>query len=366
MAEKKKRKKSVIGTILKIIAFALAFVILVAGGYVAYVFIAFHRIGDYAVQAEGSPVANAAQTGVEYKIVSYNIGFGAYEVDYDFFMDGGTQSRAVSKERLDANLNNIAAYLKAQNADLYIIQEVDIGSTRSYNLDEREYLTSALENKSYIFGQNYDSPYLFYPVTCPHGASKSGIMTFSFAEVKQAERIELPIETGVSKLLDLDRCYTKSRVSVEGGKDLVIYNFHLSAYTTDGTIATEQLNKVLADMQSEYEAGNYVVGGGDFNKDLLGDMDHPFGDFDIEYTWAQPIPEGTFDGYSISLSAPFDSENKVPSCRNADAPYHAGQFVITIDGFLVSDNVTAVSSAVLDTGFLYSDHNPVEMTFILN
>ena len=32
---------------------------------------------------------------------------------------------------------------------------------------------------------------------------------------------------------------------------------------------------------------------------------------------------------------------------------------------MVTPNVTVESSAVLDTQFTYSDHNPVEMTFTL-
>ncbi len=49
----------------------------------------------------------------------------------------------------------------------------------------------------------------------------------------------------------------------------MLYDLHLSAYTSDGTIATEQLALLLADMQAEYEKGSWCVAGGDFNKDLL-------------------------------------------------------------------------------------------------
>ena len=47
-------------------------------------------------------------------------------------------------------------------------------------------------------------------------------------------------------------------------------------------------------MLAEYEAGNYCVAGGDFNKDLLGNSPEIFGVAAGENdTWAQPIPEGT-------------------------------------------------------------------------
>ena len=118
-------------------------------------------------------------------------------------------------------------------------------------------------------------------------------------------------------------------------------------------------------MQAEYEAGNWCVAGGDFNKDLLGDSSVYFGEADQEYSWAQPIPESVFDGVDITLVAPLDEDDPVPSCRNADGPYHQGQYVLTVDGFLVSANVEVQESQVIETGFAYSDHEPVEMTFVL-
>lgn len=348
--------------VLKILLALLLAVVLVVGGYVAYVFIAYHRIGNQTLtptELDAEPI-NVGQT---YTILSYNVGFGAYESDYGFFMDGGKESRAWSKERLETNLANIRTLVEGRNADLCLIQEVDIDSTRSYGVDERAYF--AFDNKASVFAQNFDSPYLFYPILCPHGIARSGILTLSSFPVTEAERVELPVETGVMKILDLDRCYSKSRVPTSDGKDLVLYNFHLSAYTSDGKIATEQLKLILDDIDAEYAKGNYCIAGGDFNKDILGDSSVYFGKSDIEYTWAQPIPEGTFDGRSARLVAPLDPNDPIPSCRNADGPYKEGQYVLTIDGFLVTPNVTVVSSEVVDTGFAYSDHNPVSMTFRL-
>ena len=347
---------------LKILLIIFLSILLIVGAYVAYVFIAYHRLGDLSLSVEGT--ASYEKLGTEIlHIVSYNIGFGAYESDYGFFMDGGKESRAWSKERLDANLKKISATLSERNADLYIIQEVDIDSTRSYHIDERDYICSSLRGRCCTFAQNYDSPYLFYPLTNPHGASKSGLMTFSKAAISSAERIELPIETGITKLLDLDRCYSKNRIAAEDGKELILYNFHLSAYTSDGTIATEQLKILIKDMEKEYAAGNYCIAGGDFNKDILGDSSVYFGKSDKEYTWAQPLPDGLFDGTHLLLVAPIDELSPVPSCRNADSAYHDGQYVLTIDGFIVSDNVHVESASVIDTKFAYSDHNPVEMFF---
>lgn len=349
----------------KVVLCIVLALVLAVGAYVAYVFIDYHRIGDMELTPEGDAAVTELAAGKRYTVLSYNIGFGAYEDDYGFFMDGGTESWAWSEERLITNVDAIAAFLARQKADFYLLQEVDIDSTRSYHVDERQPIYQALPGMSHVFAQNYDSPFLMYPLTQPHGASRSGLLTFSPATISSARRVELPIENSVMKLVDLDRCYSVSRIPVNGSKELILYNLHLSAYTSDGTIATEQLKLLLADMQAEYEAGNWCVAGGDFNKDLLGDSAVWFGEADQDYSWAQPIPDGIFKGYDITLAAPLDENAPVPSCRNADSAYHEGQYVLTVDGFMVSKNVAVESAEVIDTGFRWSDHNPVKMVFTL-
>ena len=87
----------------------------------------------------------------------------------------------------------------------------------------------------------------------------------------EAVRRSLPLESGLTRLTDLDRCYTVSRLPLANGATLCLYNVHLSAYTSDGSISTEQARLLLADMAAEYAQGNYALAGGDFNKDLPGD-----------------------------------------------------------------------------------------------
>ena len=232
----------------KIVLAAVLALLVVVLGYVAYVFIDYHRIGDQELTVEWNAAATV-ETGKEYGILSYNIGFGAYEDDYSFFMDGGTESRAWSEERLTANIERIGAFLQQQDADLYLLQEVDRDSTRSYHVDEVAMLTAQLPGLGYIWAQNYDSPYLFYPLDQPHGKSVSGLLTLSSFGITEARRVELPIEAGVMKLVDLDRCYSVHRIPAADGRELVLYNVHLSAYTSDGTIAVEQLELLRADMK---------------------------------------------------------------------------------------------------------------------
>lgn len=343
----------------------LAVLLLIVCGYVIYVFADYDRLEDNLTLdiVDNQPtVASASQ---EFTIVTWNLGFGAYSDDYSFFMDGGEQSRAVSAEAVYENLNGALSLLQTLEADFLFLQEIDADATRSYHIDQREVVLESLEGYGSVYAQNYDSPYLFYPVFEPHGASQAGMLTLSQYSAESALRRSLPIETGFMKLVDLDRCYSLTRVTLDSGKDLCLFCVHLSAYTSDGTIADEQLAMLSGQMLEEYEKGNYVVCGGDFNKDLLGDSGSIFGVSGDNFTWAQPLKEELLpDGFSVI--APLDAANPVPSCRNADIPYTPGEsFVITVDGFIVSDNVTVTSGEVIDAGFAWSDHNPVMISFTL-
>ncbi len=357
------RKKICLGILIPVTALLAAVLI-----YLCYVLLSYGRIEDHLelTVSRHTGEVTPAPVGQELDILSYNIGFAAYTPDFGFFMDGGSESRAASKESVEQVLVGIRDLVKQQDADLVLLQEVDEHATRSHFVNQRTYLqTNAISPMDSVFAVNYDSPYLFYPILEPHGKSLAGMLTASRFTVTSATRRSLPIEDSLMKLLDLDRCYSVCRIPTDAGCELVLYTLHLSAYTSDGTIAEEQLKMLLADMQAEVERGNYVIGGGDFNKDLTGLGSEAFGVEGAEYTWAQPIPPEMFAETDLQMVAPYDATAPIPSCRNADGPYHAGQYVITVDGFIVSKNVRVVRAEVVDTGFAWSDHNPVRMTFVL-
>ena len=344
---------------------ALLIVILVAAGYVAYLFIDYHRLDDVQTLEVRSGANGAFKTDEEKTIVTFNIGFGAYDTDFSFFLDGGKESRARSREACENNVRTSLEVLKAQNADLVLMQEVDVQGTRSRNVNQRAMAEETFAGYDAVFAQNYDSGYLMFPIWEPIGAAKSGILTFSNVPIESALRRRLPIESGIRKFFDLDRCYSVSRIPVENGKTLCLYNLHLSAYTSDGSIATEQLALLLQDMQTEVQAGNYVIAGGDFNKDVWGHSADYTGIEGEDASWCKPFPTELLPE-NISLVNSLNEDAPVLSCRDTGSPYQKGvNFEVTLDGFLVSDNVEVTGCEVIDAGFKSSDHNPVKMTFAL-
>ena len=367
----------------KALKIILIILLLCAASYVAYVFISYHRVEDnFPLHSSGTaPSGDTIPVNRQepFKITSWNIGFGAYTSDFSFFMDGGKHSRAFSEEAVWENITAMGNKLKELNSDFYFVQEVDIDSDRAHHVNQKQALLNIFsglpandtdnngEEKaiSHTFAVNYDSPYLFYPLTEPHGKTLAGLLTMSEYRINDGLRRSLPIQTDFAKFIDLDRCYAINRIKADNGKELVLINFHLSAYTTDPSIANQQLEMMYEDMEAELKKGNYVICGGDFNKDLLGDSSKYFGISGENYSWAQSFPfESLPQGFS--LAAPFDENNPVPSCRNADMEWDPEKnFQLTIDGFIISDNIDVVSCDVLDENFKYSDHNPVHLEFRL-
>ena len=354
---------------LKIIFSIIIAAVLIVGGYVAYVFLSYERIEDnLALEVDNSTSSAASvKTGEELSLTSWNIGFGAYVQDYSFFMDGGQESRARSQEALLENMDDITATLDKYDSDFYFVQEVDLDGTRTYHVNEADILRDHFGQMSFVYAQNYNSPYLFYPITEPHGANSSSLVTMSNVKMTSSLRRSLPIQDGFMKMLDLDRCFNVTRIPTDDGQELVLINAHLSAYTTDPEVNVKQLQMIYDTMLEEYKAGNYVICGGDFNKDLLGDSAAKFDGVDAgeNANWCQPFP---VDGIpeSVSLVAAYDEKNPVPTCRNADIAYEKGKtFVCTVDGYLVTDNIEIKSAVVRDEEFKCSDHNPVTVKFVL-
>lgn len=344
----------------------IAFLLIAAIGYAGYMFLSYNRIEDNKeLEVKGEAISAAYANDTEYTAMTYNIGFGAYTPDFTFFLDGGKESWAKSKESVIDCINGDIKVIKENYADLVLLQEVDTDSTRSYNVNEVEMFRDSFDKMSSTEAVNFHSPFLIYPFTQPHGIANSSLLTLSDAQISSATRRSLPVADSVSKFIDLDRCYSVNRIKVQNGKELVVFNTHLSAYGTNGDLQSQQLNKLFGDMKEEYANGNYVICGGDFNHDFLGNSKEKFNKTVPEgITWSAPFPDDLIPEH-FSKVTDYKSGVTVPSCRSCDVPYGDNCFTVTVDGFIVSDNVKTTYADVIDNKFTYSDHNPVILKFKL-
>jgi endonuclease/exonuclease/phosphatase family metal-dependent hydrolase len=341
--------------VLKVLGLILATIALIVGGYVGYVYLQYHRIPDNQALKITGTAKQTLTTGKAYKMTTFNIGYGSYPADYTFFMDGGKEVRARSKAAVEAAIAEDIDLLKAENPDIINLQEVDWDGDRSEHVNEPLAFENVFTSYDSAIAQNYDSAYLFYPVTDPIGKAKSGLVTLTKYDMTQSTRYQLPIQTNFDKFFDLDRAFSVSELSIANGKSLMIFNTHMSAYITDQTIQKAQLTTLFEKMAAERDKGNYVIVAGDFNHVLTGQA-HP------ELTWMKPFPTEEMDK-RFRVVAPTNA----PSVRAIDIPYTPGKTTTgTIDGFLVSDNIKDLSVKTIVNNFKSSDHEPVSMTFELS
>ena len=349
---------------LGILSGALAMVLI---AYIAYVLFTYHRIGDeLPLEPEGAG-EGVLKIGETYTASTYNLGFGAYGPDFTFFLDGGTESRARSLESCMANIRGAARTIADRRPDIALFQEVDLDSTRSFHLNQYDLLREQFPYDDSVMAVNYDSAYLFYPFTQPHGKSLSSIVTLSDVDIRGSVRRSLPVSTGFSKFLDLDRCYTVTELATDSGKKLYVYNVHLSAYGNDAGVREAQVRMLFGDMEEKIRSGAYVLCGGDFNHDLTGDSASVLNSPEKAalYTWAQPFPKELLP-VDVRFCSGYEGGALLPTARNCDVPYVKGEtFVIVIDGFFVSPDVEVVKVENVQTDFAYSDHNPVLLEFRL-
>ena len=307
-------------------------------------------------------IQNSSQTpsGTSFTVLSHNVGYCALGAESDFFMDGGTQTRPESAQIVEKNLAGIREELATLDPDFVFLQEVDTDSHRSFGVNEQvELLDGTAWAASYALNYSCD----FVPVPLPPlGKVHSGLLTLSKYQLDSPERIALPCPfSWPLSIANLKRCLLVNRVALEGGKELVLVNLHLEAYD-DGEGKIAQTKQLVDFLNAEYEKGNYVIAGGDFNQvfpDTLRTYPNTH-----EENWTPGVLEPMERGLAYAW------DDSVPTCRLLNQPYDPADTVNTqyyvIDGFIVSANVTVDRVETLDEGFAYADHNPVLLTFTVD
>lgn len=349
----------------------IALILIVVIGYVCYVGLSYERIPDNTVVEIENNRNEGVKLNTEYSIATYNVGFGAYNHEFSFFMDSGKMkdgtsvtgkdSKAKSIDVVLDNVNGSAELIAKGDYDFVLLQEVDLDSTRSYHVDQYEIFNQTFgKDMSRNYGICYDSAYLFYPITDPHGRSLTALASYSKFRMDSALRRQYPLATDITKYFDLDRCFVVTRYALENGKELVVANSHMSAYDKGGVIRYQQLEVLNAFLEDEQKKGNYVIVGGDFNHDIA-HSDGMFESQQLRPEWVYSLSSDDLaDGYS------FVAATNAPTCRSTDIPYEKGvNYTVVLDGFIVSSNIEVKEVVNIDNDFLYSDHNPATMTFLL-
>lgn len=347
--------------LLKGLGIVLLVLVLALAGLVGWLTVTEYRPADYeTLEISGTPGSRAVAPEEELSILSWNIGYAGLGAEEDFFMDGGTHARPDSQDQVLKYLDGISRTLDELNCQAAMLQEVDIDSHRTYRVDERDYLSMG----SGVHALNYSCDFVPIPLP-PIGRVHSGIYTTTeYLEISLAQRVALPCPfSWPVSTANLKRCLLLSYLPIEGSdKELVLVNLHLEAYD-DGEGKIAQTNMLKSVIEGEYEKGNYVIAGGDFNQIFPGGLEaypntHP-------ENWLPGVLESDIlaEGWSFAYDL------STPSCRLLNQPYDPEDTENTqyyvIDGFIISPNVELLQVETIDLGFENSDHNPVRISVML-
>ncbi|MBP5154583.1 MAG: endonuclease [Lachnospiraceae bacterium] len=349
--------------ILRIVLIVLLAAVLLAGGLLGYLTLTEYAPEETAVltaQGSGEKTLSAGQT---LRLVSWNIGYGALGDNADFFMDGGKGVNTADVPRVTQNMEAVLAFLRDQAPDIVFLQEADVNSSRSHGIDETALVSEAFPGYQHSFAYNFNVSFVPFPLP-PIGHVESGLFTMTAFSAASVVRRSLPCPfSWPLRTANLKRCLMVSRFSIDGSdKELVLVNLHLEAYD-DGEGKTEQTRVLRELLESEWQKGNYVIAGGDFNQTLSTIDLSRFAP--QEGKW-QP---GILDVSGFGEGWQFFMDQNVPSCRSLDQPYAGAdretfQYYI-IDGFIVSPNIRVSSFSAGDLDFRASDHNPTVLEFTL-
>jgi endonuclease/exonuclease/phosphatase family metal-dependent hydrolase len=316
-----------------------------------------------AVMAEGQ--ASQATASDTLTLITWNIGYAGQGAASDFFYDGG-QSVRQSAEVVQGYLEGISARLRSwrDTTDLFLLQEVDRDSRRSYYQDQVAVLSQALPGYAAAFAPNYQVGFIPIPLLEPMGKVNGGLTTWSRMAGQEATRYQFEGNYDwPTYLFFLDRCFLLQRFAVDSSThELVIINTHNSAYD-DGSLKQRQMAQLRGVLLQEYQQGNYVIVGGDWNQypsDFTG-----IAGYSVERTEANArafVPK--------DYPAPdwhWARDLSVPTNRSLATPYdsvHTEQGVI--DFFLTSPNVEVLGVEGINLDFAHSDHQPVRIRVALH
>lgn len=302
--------------------------------------------------------------------ISWNIGYGGLGEESLMFYDLGRSLTSggyqVIEPRplVEKNIIGVQDFIASHSSDFYLFQEVDRQAKRSHYINQFDALAEILPNYSKSFARNYWVDYVPIPILEPWnvlGSVEAGLATFSRFTPKEGTRFQLPGSySWPTRIFHLDRCIAVQHYPLDSAKTFTLVHLHNSAY--DGGLLKKQQIKYLDSLITKfYQEGHYVLVGGDWNQTP------PEVDLDVLYaggikgrSWVTLGESFMPDGWTWAY------DPKYTTSRRVNAPYITGQSEEKlIDYFLVSPNIKVLEVNTLKQQFKDSDHEPVQIKFIL-
>ena len=283
-----KEKKSLVWRLVRAGLWTV-FVLLVA--FTIFFFWASSGDSDDRDIAPGAIMENAAAPPApaqvpELRVMTFNIGYARGPA--------GDASGPWTEDQIRAGLDGIVGQIKSNNADLVFLQEVDIQSARSSDIDEGKYLLEAagLRFSSCVitWEKNY-VPFPYWPPSKHYGRMKSGQCVLSRFPIVQSTRHRLAqpdTNPWWRNKFYLNRAFNHVKVMI-AGNEWDVFNVHTEAFDVVNRVdQAQRLVTLVGALQNKTR----VIVAGDFNAlppeatQKAGFVDEPEADFSQDTTVA--------------------------------------------------------------------------------
>ena len=258
----------------------------------------------------------------------------------------------------ETNLHDGLAAIKELDPSFILFQNVDHSSTRSDKKEETEVIASTFVHYSKMYCPNYKTMYEFWPIGNFRGMRNSGFYTLSKYHVNDSYRKLLPCSEHMpAKFFAKSACVSVNVIPVSGSdRDLYIVNVDFSDYPSGASwnAQYEHLKEILA---GAVERDEFIVIGGNFQANLTDSANHLSANSDNE-----PVLDASVIWEGFHMVVPSNANELYTKIEENKKFTDSAKWIQ--DGFIVSDNIEATAQ-IIDTGFRYSNHNPVELSFKL-
>jgi endonuclease/exonuclease/phosphatase family metal-dependent hydrolase len=202
-----------------------------------------------------APAANPTKL----KVMAWNVKYGACRVDFWFdFWGDRTQ---LSTTEVNDCLTRVAALINEYDPDVFMAEEIEVGSKRSAYVDMVQFLLENTNLRYAAFDETWDARYVPSEGV---GRINLGNAIFSRYPITKAERIRQVDRTDQDALTAafyIKRAIGRAEVDV-GGRTIAAYVVHTEAYDFDGT-KQKQIQQIYDLMKDETMP--WLLGG-DFNE----------------------------------------------------------------------------------------------------
>lgn len=333
----------------------LTLVVLAIVAYLALIYFGnrWHRptSGEQALHmpSDARPIGNALS------VTTWNIGYSALGAKADFLIDGGDHLRVLTYDEIQSAAGRIGDYLSNIETDVILVQENAGASFLTRGVNVRRMLDARLESYGTCYWSDFSTVFAPRQLKINHGMS-----VYSRVQANNCSVVKLPQDPSYFYGF-LKKYYggLVTRYPVENSDaEWIVINIHLSAFDESAEVRKRQISSLFEFAEREFEAGNYVVIGGDWNM-KISDTEFPHQTETDHLFWIYDFPKEM-----LPSEWSFATDPTVPTVRTLQKPFLLGDnYTMIIDGFVVSPNVAILSVETTNLGFSDTDHHPVSGSF---